>query len=148
MKRLSLTGTAALTFLLCLTAGRAAAQPQIIRPVGPLPSTRPAYSPYLNLLRPGNPTFTNYYGLVRPEVAFRAGFQTVEQQNVANQEALTALETGANTVATGHKTRFLNTSGYFLSQGGGQITGITGGTGIATTAATATRPTSTAPRTR
>lgn len=32
---------------------------------------RPAFSPYLNLLRGGNTTLFNYYGLVRPEQDFR-----------------------------------------------------------------------------
>lgn len=33
--------------------------------------SRPSFSPYLNLLRGGNSTLANYYGLVRPELAFR-----------------------------------------------------------------------------
>jgi hypothetical protein len=33
--------------------------------------SRPAFSPYLNLLRRGNSTLSNYYGLVRPELDFR-----------------------------------------------------------------------------
>jgi hypothetical protein len=33
--------------------------------------SRPSFSPYLNLLRGGNSTLANYYGLVRPELDFR-----------------------------------------------------------------------------
>ena len=34
-----------------------------------------AFSPYLNLLRGGNSTLLNYYGLVRPEQEFRQANQ-------------------------------------------------------------------------
>src|SRR3954468_5995244 len=56
-----------------------------------LPRT-PTFSPYLNLLRRDNSTALNYYGLVRPQVAFRAGLQDVEQQqnSILDQQQATA----------------------------------------------------------
>ena len=41
---------------------------------------RPVYSPYLNLLRRGNSTLGNYYGLVRPELQFRAANTQFQSQ--------------------------------------------------------------------
>jgi hypothetical protein len=45
------------------------------RPGGIGPTSRPTFSPYLNLLRGENSTLLNYYGLVRPEIEFRAANQ-------------------------------------------------------------------------
>ncbi|MCC7421898.1 MAG: hypothetical protein IT428_16595 [Planctomycetaceae bacterium] len=65
------------TLALCLTAFPAAAQAQFGVPMpggisGRTPSTlnRPTVSPYINLLRSGDPTL-NYYGNVRPQVRFQ-----------------------------------------------------------------------------
>src|SRR5262249_8648545 len=76
------------------------------RPGGP---TTPPYSPYLNLLRPGNPAI-NYYGLVRPQFDFRQQIQGLQQLTApATLEAQTA-----NTLpTTGHPVQFLNYSHYF-----------------------------------
>lgn len=46
----------------------------------PFGQSRPAFSPYLNLLRGGNSTLFNYYGLVRPEQQFRQ-FNSQTQQS-------------------------------------------------------------------
>src|SRR5262245_58747136 len=80
-------------------AGASAAQPPL-GPSGPASSYRPglnpsgipAYSPYLNLLRPGNPAFMNYYGLVRPELDFRAAVRGLQQQVTANRQTIGNLE--------------------------------------------------------
>ncbi len=44
------------------------------------PYSRPAYSPYLNLLRGGASPATNYFGLVRPQLDFRSGLLQLQQQ--------------------------------------------------------------------
>jgi len=87
----------------------------------------PAYSPYLNLLRQGNPFYANYYGLVRPEVAWRQSVAGLQSQTAANQQSIAGLET-AGPLLTGHGTAFLNTSHYFMYRGTGTPAGrATGG---------------------
>lgn len=100
-------------------AAPVAAQPR----VGP-PQNRPAVSPYLNLLRPGNSAGVNYYGLVRPQLEFRNNLQNLQQQITDNRDAISAFAATAPLPTTGHTTSFLNTGGYF---GGGQRAG--GGAG-------------------
>ena len=77
----------------------------------------PTYSPYLNLLRGGNPLFMNYYGLVRPELAFRSSLQGLQQQANLNAQDIDALNTLGIDV-TGHQIRFFNTTHYFFNLGG------------------------------
>jgi hypothetical protein len=89
---------------------------------GLTPYTQPAYSPYLNLFRAGNPVFANYYGLVRPEVEFRTGIRGLQQQAAAEQDLITG-QMGAALPATGHRTTFMNTGGYFLNRVGGGAAG-------------------------
>ena len=79
--------------------------------------TRPAVSPYLNLLRPGNSPGVNYYGLVRPQMEFRNSIQNLQQQTASNRAGLAVIE-DASLPATGHATSFLNTGGYFTSRSG------------------------------
>src|SRR5262249_16465841 len=74
---------------------------------------RPAYSPYLNLARPGNAA-NNYYGLVRPEIEFRnsiSGLQT--QYGALSQEVHNPITAETPLPATGHKTYFMSYSHYF-----------------------------------
>jgi hypothetical protein len=94
--------------------GTAAAQPP-----GPPPS-RPAYSPYLNLLRTGNSPAINYYGLVRPEVAARQSLQAVQSAVSVNQRTIQELF-GNDLGQTGVPAQYLNHGGYFLNHlsGGG-----------------------------
>jgi hypothetical protein len=101
------------------------------RPGGPASTLPPAYSPYLNLLRPDNPTYANYYGLVRPEQEFRGNIQNLQRQQTQTEDEVTGINTNAGLAATGHQTSFLNTGGYFQSRSG-RGTG-TGGTGTAGT---------------
>ncbi len=122
MQRFHLGAFGSLVVLLNWTGGSLDAQPPYSQPgIGQL--NRPAYSPYLNLLRPGNPTYANYYGLVRPELDIRAAAVGLQQQVNANQQGISNLQTAYGPLTTGHVTRFMNTSGYFLSSGGGQGTG-------------------------
>jgi len=99
-------------------AGQARAQAPL-RPGGIAPVTTPAYSPYLNLLRPGNPVYQNYYGLVRPEQEFRGNIQALQRQEAVTQEAVAGAEGASALPPTGHQTSFLNNGGYFLNNRGG-----------------------------
>jgi hypothetical protein len=99
--------------VLVLVASAALAQPQ----VGPV-SRPPAVSPYLNLLRPGNSPGYNYYGLVKPQMEFRSGLQDLQQQVLNNQGAISDLN-NATLPATGHRTSFLNTGGYYSGRARG-----------------------------
>jgi hypothetical protein len=112
--------TTLLAFTLCGTLAAERATAQYRRPGGPggirLPSRQPAYSPYLNLLRPGSVT-QNYLGLVRPQMEFRGAYQQLGQAVAANQGQIASLASGAGPT-TGHPASFLNTGGYFLSNGG------------------------------
>jgi hypothetical protein len=107
---------------------------------GLTPTTTPPVSPYINLLRRGNPTFLNYYGLVRPEQRFTSAIGTLQQQTGSNQQLITDLDTALEAPVTGHRTSFLNNARYFLTQGaqatttpipggvpGGGATGVGGG---------------------
>jgi hypothetical protein len=77
------------------------------------PAPTPAYSPYLNLARPGNPTL-NYYGLVRPELQARAAFQSLEGQvNQVEQQVLIQTNQAQELPATGHPVRFLDAGRFF-----------------------------------
>jgi hypothetical protein len=110
MKRLM--GTAGL--LLLLAGGQAEAQ-ILTRPLNPY--TRPPVSPYLNLIRGGNPAI-NYYGLVRPELDSIAAMQQLGQQAYA---PLPPVVPTASVVATGHPAVFMNFSHYYY-QNLGQTT--------------------------
>jgi hypothetical protein len=107
--------TLAAGFLLALCGQQAGAQ-VMFRP-GFGQSNTPAYSPYLNLLRNGSFT-QNYWGLVRPEFAFRSAILGLQQQVAANGQAIGGLEGGMGLPTTGHATSFLNRGRYFLSSGG------------------------------
>ena len=75
------------------------------------PTSRPTFSPYLNLLRSGNSTMFNYYGLVRPEVEFRAANQQFQsslgivdrQLQDSRREAA-----GSRLSQSGHQVRFMS----------------------------------------
>ena len=95
--------------------------------IAPLNSP-PGYSPYLNLARGGNAGL-NYYGLVRPQLAFQNSLLGLQQQVNTNQQLIaTGLGGGPiGSLETGHSAYFLTTGGYFLSQQrpgfGGQAVG-------------------------
>jgi len=76
------------------------------------PYARPTISPYLNLARPGSPAI-NYYGLVRPEQRFYAGFLQLSQQVAANQQQLERTGAEAMEPNTGHSAYFMNLSHYY-----------------------------------
>lgn len=113
------TTLAALLVLTCLPAMALAQAPS--RPGGITPISRPTFSPYLNLVRPGAPAGINYYGLVRPEFAFRNSLQGLQTEVDTNRQLITTGSggTGGGALLTGHSSTFLNTGGYFLNTTGG-----------------------------
>jgi hypothetical protein len=98
-------------------AAQAPYQPRLFAPVQP--QTRPTYSPYLNLARPGNAA-VNYYGLVRPELEFRAAIGSMRQQLGTLAQEVAAPEEPLTMPATGHPVQFLNYSRYFMNLGAGR----------------------------
>ena len=121
----------AIAFFLSAFAGSSA---QAQAPFGPTP--RPAYSPYLNLLRNGNPTFQNYYGLVRPQIQANQSIQSLQGQ-LQNTNALIASNAsgtdGSALPVTGQAFGYMNHGGYFLNNrnggGAGGMGGNAGGNG-------------------
>jgi hypothetical protein len=76
--------------------------------------SRPAFSPYLNLLRGGNSTLSNYYGLVRPEQQFRridsqlqSGFGEL-QYDVRDLQDPRYLYRGSTLQDSGHRAQFFS----------------------------------------
>ncbi|HZY88235.1 MAG TPA: hypothetical protein VFE78_25590 [Gemmataceae bacterium] len=109
---------AAVTAAVALSAGPARAQFGYYSPPQTSPFPRAPISPYLNLARGGNPAI-NYYGLVRPQQEFQQSIWGLQRQvSGLGQQALQG-EAARSSETTGHPTRFLNYSHYFMSQGGG-----------------------------
>lgn len=83
-------------------------------PQGP-PLQRPAYSPYLNLTRPGS-LANNYYGLVRPQIEARDAINNLQSQySSLNQTINNGPSANLPFPTTGHRTSFQNLSHYFSS---------------------------------
>lgn len=103
-------------------ASSASAQPPQVGVVGA--PQRPAFSPYLNLVRPGTSPTLNYYGLVRPEIQARQAIQNLQGSVTANQEALGVLQQGnLELPTTGHQAMFLNHGSYFMTGGAAPASG-------------------------
>ena len=99
--------------IVLLAAESASAQPTN-------PGSRPAFSPYLNLNRPGASPTLNYYGLVRPEIQARQSIQNLQGSVATNQQAIGGLRTEINELpGTGHQASFQNHGGYFFTGGAG-----------------------------
>jgi hypothetical protein len=133
MRRLALTGLAALALLGFLTLGRASAQYSqfygpAYRPGGAYGSygrAGPALSPYLNLTRGGNPA-ANYFLGVLPEIERRANkaevgtmlndlerrLETPAAQPLPTEDVIGSL-TGGGLPPTGHAAVFTNYSTYY-----------------------------------
>jgi hypothetical protein len=132
--RAILVWTIAVGLSLTAAAGSGRAQFPIIPrpPVGPgiaAPVNRPPVSPYLNLLRRGNPVALNYYNLVRPQIDFQNQLNRVNQQVGVNQQNIAGLQAQTGIAPTGHGTSFLNLGGFFMNSTGGAIgsPGVAGG---------------------
>ena len=127
--------TASAVLGLCSLLAPAAWSQGVYVPPPTSPYPRQPLSPYLNLLRSGNPAI-NYYGLVRPQQQFYSSISQLQQQVQAPVNA--ALIADPNIYPyTGHPTRFFNYSHYFFNQGGGGVVsgGITGFPGSPTAGA-------------
>jgi hypothetical protein len=112
-----------LAALLTLASVHGLAQAQAnLRPGGIRPVTQPTFSPYLNIVRPGASTAVNYFGIVRPELAFRGSIGQLQTDVDTNRQLITTGRDAAGGPAgltTGHASVFLNTGGYFLNSTGG-----------------------------
>jgi hypothetical protein len=107
------TSLAVATVLLLALSHSANAQ----RPprVGTPPPSPPTFSPYLNLLRGGTNPAINYYGLVRPEFAWRRAVGQLGEEIQQTQADVAAQ--GGGTLQTGHPVQFLNLSHYYAGPG-------------------------------
>src|SRR5262245_18526540 len=77
----------------------------------------PAYSPYLNLARGGNPAI-NYYGIVRPQIAYTNAVQTLQQQiNSVSAQAYIEGQATTGLPVTGHQATYMNYSHFFPALG-------------------------------
>ena len=73
-------------------------------------TSRPTFSPYLNLLRPGDPVL-NYYGLVRPEKELRAANDQLRKEVGEVERELESdkeREAESKMGVTGHRVKFLS----------------------------------------
>lgn len=105
------------------------------------PAVRPSFSPYLNLLRQGNPGYLNYYGLVRPQLQTQQALGNLQGQVQANTLGLNQLTTATGTSAAGQGFGYFTHRAYFMNNaGGGGAAG--GGQAAATGSAPRTAPTS------
>jgi hypothetical protein len=103
------------------------------------PASRPPVSPAINFFRNDNPTFLNYYGLVRPQADTYNNLQQIQQQVTTNRQAITQVEEGGVTSAlpaTGHSFGYNTHLSYFMNNGR-RTTGTTTGARPATTPITA-----------
>jgi hypothetical protein len=78
----------------------------------------PAYNPYLNLVRSGNPG-VNYYGIVRPQIAFRNEVQQLQRTTTTLQSGVSQLAGGE--LVTGHPAGFMYFGGYYQGLGRGGL---------------------------
>jgi hypothetical protein len=115
-------GLAVLGTLAC-SSGARAQYPGQPRPT----ASSPAYSPYLNLLRPGN-TANNYYGLVRPQLDFQNQVSTLQQQYGALNQTVNGQPADQQLAlpATGHGAVFMNYGRYYPGMAGGRAGGRPG----------------------
>ncbi|HVJ81490.1 MAG TPA: hypothetical protein VNC50_10510 [Planctomycetia bacterium] len=111
--------SAATTVVAALAAAIGTCQPP---PPGYRPPLRPAYSPYLNLTRPGASVTQNYFGMVRPELEARRSIGQLQQQYSAVAEQQAAFSEG-EIRTTGHAVGFLTHSRYFGTFQGGRLSG-------------------------
>lgn len=111
-----------MNFRICLAAAAAALtlSGPAARGQGPAAVNRPPVSPYLNLLRGGNPTFLNYYGLVRPQVDAQQAFQALQGQvqTLGVTQAAVGVD-GQALPATGVPFGYFTHRAYFLNNRGG-----------------------------
>ncbi|HEV3257614.1 MAG TPA: hypothetical protein VG013_12080 [Gemmataceae bacterium] len=116
-----------------LAALAPSAQAQYNRPVTN-PYQQPAFSPWLNLTRPGGSAFTNYYGFVRPQLDFASGLTQLGQQQALLQQNVANLDQATGQLITGTRSSFMTHRRYFMNNGSGGVgtgLGLGGGAGYA-----------------
>jgi hypothetical protein len=88
-------------------------------------ASSPAYSPYLNLTRPGNPA-VNYFGLVRPQIDAANAIGTLQNQYGALNQAVNATPISQPTglPTTGHAARFMDYSTFYPGLGRSAAPGV------------------------
>jgi hypothetical protein len=87
---------------------------------GVRPAARPAFSPYLNLNRPGASAAVNYFGMVRPQLTYNAAIQQLQTTTQELQQQQRETATSATELPpTGHSIGFLNHQRFFLRGGRG-----------------------------
>jgi hypothetical protein len=129
-----------LTSLAVVLLAASAVQAQMPPRGGINPSQRPAFSPYLNLLRTDQDPSLNYFGLVRPQVDFRQSLGQVEQAEAGLADRQNQLNNSVNSQslpATGHAAGFMTQSRYFMSKG---ASGAGGRQGAPVSSASMSRP--------
>jgi hypothetical protein len=119
MKRLLILSVAALGSLLGAMAGEAGAQyfnPPFRQTPGLFPGARPGLSPYLDLLRGGNPAINYYLGTL-PEldrranaIQFGSAITDLERRTAINSALI---EEEAGIAPTGHPVYFLNYGSFY-----------------------------------
>jgi hypothetical protein len=96
------------------------------------PQSQPAFSPYLNLNRPGINPVINYYGTVRPQLGYNSSISQLQQQQQTDVSAIQQQQqfnTSNILPPTGHAAGFQTQSRFFLTRGASGSSGS--GTGIA-----------------
>jgi hypothetical protein len=86
---------------------------------------RPTVSPYLNIVNGGNDAAINYFGLVRPQVAFGRAIQNLNNDFNFLDSNASQLNQQNQTSQTGHRSSFMTQGRYFMNNGYGS--GVTGG---------------------
>jgi hypothetical protein len=89
--------------------------------VSPQYQPRPPVSPYLNMLRGGNPAI-NYYGVVRPQAQTAQALQQLQNQQlvlptVRANVPLTDDDLTLGVPTTGHPVQFMNYGQFFPQPG-------------------------------
>src|SRR5262245_52854272 len=109
MKRPVVTVLASLALTGLLPGGPALSQ-------SPPPAyTRPAVSPYINLVRPDASAGVNYYGIVRPELEFRGNIRQLQQRQAELGTELVSQQQPSALPPTGHPVQFGNEGNYFFT---------------------------------
>ena len=109
----AMQGTGAVAQVYGVTPQRGPIQPQPAQ--GPL-GGRPVYSPYLNLLRGGDPAI-NYYGLIRPQVQFQQSDAQLRQELFGLEQRIPLPAATARTPINGRITG--HAAGFMTNQRGG-----------------------------
>jgi hypothetical protein len=120
MKQLLSVTSAVVGLLVLLSGPQAFGQARSIGGPPTNPYSRPTVSPYVELLRRGDPGI-NYYRRIRPEVDLRTAdslqigaIQRLERRSAARREGdATPAEASQELGSTGHPVYFMNYSHYF-----------------------------------